>query len=117
MGGTYTRQGDYFLPNLALPEEEQKPIGVWGQRHRRYLKEQHKVLYYNLLTSGKLSSYLVDIDKQAETMFSRLVKQLAEKEGITEQLKAENQVLWVGKMNNIRNRAVEIVNEELIFVL
>jgi hypothetical protein len=117
MGGTYTRQGDYFLPNLALPEEEQKPIGVWGQRHRRYLKEQHKVLYYNLLTSGKLSSYLVDIDKQAETMFSRLVKQLAEKEGITEQLKAENQVLWVGKMNNIRNRAVEIVNAELIFVL
>lgn len=117
MGGTYTRQGDYFLPNLALPEEEQKPIGVWGQRHRRYLKEQHKVLYYNLLTSGKLSSYLVDIDKQAETMFSRLVKQLAEKEGITEQLKAENQVLWVGKMNNIRNRAVEIVNSELIFVL
>lgn len=117
MGDTYTRQGDYFLPNLALPEEEQKPIGVWGQRHRRYLKEQHKVLYYNLLTSGKLSSYLVDIDKQAETMFSRLVKQLAEKEGITEQLKAENQVLWVGKMNNIRNRAVEIVNAELIFVL
>ncbi|HEM3680870.1 TPA: TnpV protein [Streptococcus suis] len=117
MGGTYTRQGDYFLPNLALPEEEQKPIGVWGQRHRRYLKEQHKVLYYNLLISGKLSSYLVDIDKQAETMFSRLVKQLAEKEGITEQLKAENQVLWVGKMNNIRNRAVEIVNAELIFVL
>ena len=117
MGGTYTRQGDYFLPNLALPEEEQKPIGVWGQRHRRYLKEQHKVLYYNLLTSGKLSSYLVDIDKQAETMFSRLLKQLAEKEGITEQLKAENQVLWVGKMNNIRNRAVEIVNAELIFVL
>lgn len=117
MGGTYTRQGDYFLPNLALPEEEQKPIGVWGQRHRRYLKEQHKVLYYNLLTSGKLSSYLVDIDKQAETMFSRLVKQLAEKEGITEQLKAENQVLWVGKMNNIRNRAVEIVNAELIFEL
>lgn len=117
MGGTYTRQGDYFLPNLALPEEEQKPIGVWGQRHRRYLKEQHKVLYYNLLTSGKLSSYLVDIDKQAETMFSRLVKQLAEKEGITEQLRAENQVLWVGKMNNIRNRAVEIVNAELIFVL
>ena len=117
MGGTYTRQGDYFLPNLALPEEEQKPIGVWGQRHRRYLKEQHKILYYNLLTSGKLSSYLVDIDKQAETMFSRLVKQLAEKEGITEQLKAENQVLWVGKMNNIRNRAVEIVNAELIFVL
>ena len=117
LGGTYTRQGDYFLPNLALPEEEQKPIGVWGQRHRRYLKEQHKVLYYNLLISGKLSSYLVDIDKQAETMFSRLVKQLAEKEGITEQLKAENQVLWVGKMNNIRNRAVEIVNAELIFVL
>ncbi|HFI0313687.1 TPA: TnpV protein [Streptococcus suis] len=117
MGGTYTRQGDYFLPNLALPEEEQKPIGVWGQRHRQYLKEQHKVLYYNLLTYGKLSSYLVDIDKQAETMFSRLVKQLAEKEGITEQLKAENQVLSVGKMNNIRNRAVEIVNAELIFVL
>ena len=114
----YELRCDYYIPCLKLPtQKEERHIGVWGQRHRRYLKEQHKVLYYNLLTSGKLSSYLVDIDKQAETMFSRLVKQLAEKEGITEQLKAENQVLWVGKMNNIRNRAVEIVNAELIFVL
>lgn len=115
MGGTYTQQGDYFLLNFTLPEEEQKPIGVWGQRHRQFLKENHKVLYMNLLTSGKLNTYLADIDEQAEEMFSRLVKQLAEKEGITEQLKAENQMLWVQMMNNIRNRATEVVNAELIY--
>ena len=115
MGGSYTLQGDYFIPNLKLSENEQKQIGVWGQRHGRFLKQSHKVLYYNLLTSGKLNSYLVDIDEQAEAMFSLLVKQLAEKENVTEKLKAENQMLWVGKMNNIRNRVTEVVNAELIY--
>lgn len=111
----YELQGDYYLPCLSLPEEEQKPAGVWGQRHTRYLKQYHKVFYMNLLTSGKLNSYLADIDKQAEEMFSRLVKQLAEKENVTEKLKAENQMLWVQKMNSIRNRALEIVNSDLIY--
>lgn len=116
MGGTYVRQGDYFLPCLSLPaEKENKPIGVWRQRHLRYLKQRRKVFYTNLLTSGKLNSYLADIDKQAEDMFLRLVKQMAEREGVTEQLKAENQMEWVGRMNNIRNRTMEIVNAELIF--
>jgi hypothetical protein len=115
MGGTYVRQGDYDLPCLSLPtEKENKPIGVWGQRHLRYLKQHRKVLYTNLLTSGKLNSYLADIDEQAEGMFFRLVKQMAEREGVTEQLKVENQMEWVGRMNNIRNRAMEIVNEEII---
>lgn len=117
MGGTYVRQGDYNLPCLSLPtEKENKPIEVWGQRHLRYLKQHRKVLYTNLLTSGNLNSYLADIDKQAEEMFSRLVKQLVEKENVTEKLKAENQMLWVQKMNNIRNRATEIINTEIIFV-
>ena len=116
LGGTYIRQGDYFLPCLSLPaEKETKPIGVWGQRHLRYLKQHRKVLYTNLLTSGKLNSYLADIDEQAEDLFFRLVKQIAEREGVTEQLKAENQIEWVGRMNNIRSRAAEIVNAELIF--
>ena len=117
MGGAYVRQGDYDLHCLSLPtEKENKPIGVWGQRHLRYLKQHHKVLYTNLLTSGKLNSYLADIDVQAEEMFSRLVKQMAEREGVTEQLKAENQMEWVGRMNNIRNRATEIVNADLICI-
>lgn len=115
MGGIYTQQGDYVLPNFILPAENQ-PIGIWGQRHARYLKQHHKVLYYNLLTSGKLNSYLADIDEQAEKMFSRLVKQKAEREGMTEKLKAENPMKWVGRINNIRNCAQEIVNAELIFV-
>ena len=116
LGGTYIRQGDYFLPCLSLPaEKETKPIGVWGQRHVRYLKQHRKVLYTNLLTSGKLNSYLVDIDEQAEDMFLRLVKQMTEREGVTEQLKAENQMKWVCRMNNIRSRAMEIVNDELIY--
>lgn len=116
MGGTYVRQGDYDLPCLSLPtEKENKPIGVWGQRHLRYLKQHRKVFYTNLLTSGKLNSYLADIDKQAEDMFLRLVKQMAEREGVTEQLKADNQIEWVGQMNNIRNRAMEIVNHEVIY--
>ena len=117
LGGTYIRQGDYFLPCLSLPaEKETKPIGVWGQRHLRYLKQHRKVLYTNLLTSGKLNSYLADIDEQAEAMFSQLVKEMADKQGVTEHLKATDQMAWVGKMNAIRNAAIEIVNKELIFV-
>ena len=115
MGGTYTQVGDYLLPNLELPEEEQQPIGVWGQRHRRYLKEHRRATYATLLTNGKLNSYLADIDCQAEEMFSRLVKQMAEAEDVTEQLKADNQMEWVGRMNSIRSRAMEIVNSELIY--
>ncbi len=115
MGGTYSQQGDYLIPNITLPKEENQPIGIWGQRYLRYLKQHRKVLYTNLLTSGKLNSHLAEIDKQAEDMFFRLVKQLAEKEGVTEKLKAENQMEWVGRMNNIRNRATDIVNTELIF--
>ena len=116
MGGAYVRQGDYNLPCLSLPaEKENKPIGVWGQRHLRYLKQHRKVLYTNLLTSGKLNSYLADIDKQAEDMFLRLIEQIANREGVTEQLKAENQMEWVCRKNNIRSRAMEIVNDELIY--
>lgn len=114
-GILYTLQGDYYLPDLKLPDEENKPIGLWGQRHARHLKQNHKVLYMNLLTSGKLSSYLADIDKQAEDMFFRLVKQMAKREGVTEQLKADNQMKWVARMNNIRSRATEIVNNEIIY--
>lgn len=117
MGGKYEQQGDYLLPNLIVPEEEQKAIGIWGQRHARYLKQRHKILYFNLLTSGKLNSYLASIDEQAEDMLSWLVKQMAEKQGITEQLKETNQMLWVGRMNACRNAAAEIVNNELIFAL
>lgn len=115
MGGTYVRQGDYFIPCLTLPaEKENKPIGIWGQRHKRYLREHKRATYTTLLTSGKLNSYLADIDEQAEELFSRLVKQMAEREGVTEKLKAENQLLWVQKMNNIRACARGIVNEEII---
>lgn len=112
----YELQGDYYIPCLKLPEVEQRPIGVWGQRHLRYIKQNRKVFYLNLLTSGKLNSYLADIDQQAEEMFSRLIKQIAEREGVTKRLKAENQMEWVGRMNNIRNRATEFVNNNLIFV-
>lgn len=114
-GISYTLQGDYYLPDLALPAEEQQPIGIWGQRHLRYIKQHRKAFYTNLLTSGKLNSYLADIDRQAEEIFSRLVKKLAEKEYLTEQLKADNQMAWIGRMNNIRSRAMEIINEELIY--
>lgn len=118
MGGTYTQVGDYYLPDLKLPEEEKRAnIGVWGMRHKRFLKENHRVLYANLLTSGKLVTYLDDIEQQATAMFLRLVKELAEKEDVTEELKAADQMLWVQKMNNIRNRATEIVNAELIFTV
>lgn len=112
----YELQGDYYIPRLQLPEEEQQPIGVWGQRHLRYIKQNRKVLYLNLLTSGKPNGYLADIDKQAEEMFSRLVRQMAALEGVTEQLKADNQMEWVPRMNNIRSRATEIVNAEYIFI-
>ena len=116
LGGTYTQQGDYLLPNLTLPaEKETGNIGVWALRHKRYLKQHHKVLYYNLLTSGKLDSYLADIEEQAQQLFLRLVKELAEKEGVTEQLKATDTMKWVGKMNAIRNAATEIINQELIY--
>ena len=115
-GGTYTQVGDYMLPDL-LPAEEEKEtnIGVWAMRHKRYLKQNHKVLYYNLLTSGKFNSYLADIEQQAQDLFLRLVKDLAEKENVTEKLKAENQMLWVQRMNNIRNRATKVVNADLIY--
>lgn len=117
-GGTYTQVGDYMLPDL-LPAEEEKEanIGIWGMRHKRYLKQNHKVRYYNLLTSGKLNSYLVDIEQQAQDLFSRLVKDLAEKENVKEKFKADNQMLWVQKMNNIRNQATEIINAELIYTV
>ena len=114
-GIRYTLQGDYYLPGLALPAEEQQPIGIWGQRHLRHLKQNRRVLYANLMTSGKLNRYLANIDKQAEEMFSRLVKQMAEREGLTEQLKADNQMAWVDRMNNIRSRATEVVNTDFIY--
>ena len=111
----YELQGDYYLPCLKLPKEESRHIGIWGQRHLRYLKQHRKVLYSELLISGKLNSYIADINEHAEEMFSRLVKQLSEKEGVTEALKAENQMLWVQRMNNIRSAAMEIVSSELIY--
>ena len=115
-GGTYTQVGNYLLPNFSLSAEEKETnIGVWAMRHKRYLKQNHKVRYYNLLTSGKLDSYLADIEEQAQNLFSRLVKDLAEKENVTEKLKSDNPMLWVQKMNNIRNQATEIVNEQVIY--
>lgn len=113
----YEKQGNYFIPYLSLPEEEQKPIGIWGQRYLRYIKQHKRVFYANLLTSCKLNSYIADIDEQAENMFSRLVKDLAKKENVTEKLKAENSMLWVQRMNSIHNRAKEIVNAEMIYTV
>ena len=112
----YELQGDYYLPCLKLPEEEQVHIGIWGQRHLRYLKENKRVFLLNLQISGRLNGYLADIDRQAEEMFERLVKQMAERGGVTEQLKAANPMEWVRKMNSIRNRAAEITNNELIYI-
>lgn len=112
---TYTQQGDYLLPDLKLPEQKKLEIGIFGQRHKNYLLNHHKIGYYNLLTSCKLTEYLADIDNRANEMFTHLVKQMAENENITEQLKAENPMLWVQSMNNIRNRATEIVNNEIIY--
>lgn len=115
-GGTYTMQGDYRLPNLLPPTEEERSLGVWGQRRLNYLKHHRKVLYYNLLTSGKLHSHLADTEEQAQDLFSRLVKEHAQKEGITEQLKATDQMKWVQQMNNIRKRVTETVNSDVVFV-
>ncbi len=116
-GISYTLQGDYYLPDLVLPAEEQVEVGIWGQRHLRHIKQNQRALYTNLLISGKLNSYLADINQQAEEMFSRLVKELAEKEDVIEQLKATDQMEWVRKMNNIRSRTIEVVNTELIYTV
>ena len=115
MGGTYHKENGYLIPDLTLPTEEEKPIGIWGQRHLRYIKEHKRIFYTNLLTSCKLNSYLADIDEQAEEMFSRLLEQMAECEGIMEQLKATNPMAWVRAMNNIRNRAEEVIYTNLIY--
>lgn len=115
-GGTYTMQGDYRLPNLIVEGTDTRPIGVWGQRRLNYLKHHRKVLYYNLLTSGKLHSHLADIEEQAQDLFSLLVKEHAEKEGVTEQLKATDQMKWVQRMNNIRERVMETVYSDVVFV-
>ena len=114
-GISYTLQGDYYLPDLALPEQEDKPIGLWGQRHLKYIKHHRKILYINLLTSGKFNDYLADLNQQAEDMFYRLVKQMAKCEGVAEQLKVDNPMVWVAQMNNIRSRATEIVNNDMIY--
>lgn len=115
IGGAYTMQGDYRLPNITLPAEDERPVGVWGQRRLNYLKHHRKVLYYNLLTSGKLHSHLADTEEQAQALFSRLVKEYSEKEGVTEQLKSADQMAWVRRMNNISRRATEVVNSEVVF--
>ena len=112
----YVTQGDYCLPCIRTKEQTELHIGVWANRHRQYLKQHHRIKYYNLLTSENLYPYLADIEQQAQTMFSQLVKSLAEKENVTEKLKVDNPMLWVQKMNNIRNRAMEIVDSEVIFV-
>lgn len=117
MNITYTKLGDYYLPDLRLPEQPKVEIGIWGKRHLRYLKNHHSIIYTNILTSCKLTAYLADIDEEANEMFDRLVKQLAEQEGVTEILKANNQMLWVTRINNIRSRAEEIVNHEIIYTL
>ena len=116
LGGTYTMQGDYRLPNLIVEETDTRPIGVWGQRRLHYLKHHRKVLYYNLLTSGKLHSHLADIEEQAQELFNRLTTDLTQKEGITEQLKSTDQMMWVQRMNNIRERAMEVVCKDVVFV-
>ena len=115
MGGTYRQVGDYLLQNITIPAEDKEPVGLWGQRHARHLKEHHKVLYVNLLTSGKLHSYLAEVDKQAEDMFLRLVKEYADRQGVTERLKAENPHEWIGRMNNIQACVREVVEREFIY--
>ena len=114
---TYTRQGDYELPNLTLPKQDDRPIGIWGQRRRRYLKQHHKILYYNLLTSCKLNDHLADVNEEATKMYDQLVEQFAEQEGVTEQFKAQDQMAWVRRMNCITNRAKEIVLSEIIYTV
>ena len=116
MGGTYTQHGDYFLPDLQLPPEEERPMGVWGQRRLRYLRENRPILYTNLKTTGQLHSHLADVEEQANALFLRLVKDYAASEGVTEQLKAEEPMAWVQQMNNVRERATETVNAEVVFV-
>ena len=113
---TYTQQGDYLLPDVKLPEQPKVEIGIWGRRHERYIKQHHKLLYFNLLTSCKLTAYLADIDEEATEMYDRLVEEISKQEGVTEQLKSDNQILWIKRMNIIRNRATEIVNKDLIYV-
>ena len=115
-GGTYTRQGDYELPDLKVPPEKEIEIGIWGQRHRRYLKQYHKIRYYNLLTSGTLNGHLAEVDQQAERIFQLLVSVLSKQENVTERLKVNRPMEWVQKTNSIRNRAAEIVNSELIYI-
>ena len=115
-GGTYTRQGDYELPNLKIPPEKEIEIGVWGQRYRRYFKQYHKIRYYNLLTSGTLNGHLAEVDQQAERIFQLLVSVLSKQENVTERLKVNRPMEWVQKTNSIRNRAVEIVNNEWIYI-
>ncbi len=115
LGGKYERQGDYLIPCLIVPAEEEQPIGTWGQRHLDYLKQYRRVTYTNLLTSGRLNTYLADIDRQAQERFERLIEGMKQAQGITERLKAENALEWVGRMNNIRACAMEIVNEEIIY--
>ena len=112
---TYTQQGDYLLPDVKLPEQPKVEIGIWGRRHERYIKQHHKILYFNLLTSCKLTAYLAVVDEEATEMYDRLVRQIAKQEGVNEKLKSDNQILWIQRMNIIRNRATEIVNKELIY--
>ena len=114
-GLLYERQGDYNIPCLTLPAEDEQPIGLWGQRHLQYIKEHRKALYTSLQLSGKLNSYLTDIDQQAEAMLSRLVEQMAQAHGVNETMKTADPMAWVGQMNNIRASATEIVNAEIIF--
>lgn len=116
MGGIYTQQGDHLLPNLMLSDEDKRTIGVWGQRRLRYLKQHHRILYYNLLTSGKLHSHLADTEEQAQELFSRLVNEYAEREGVDEHLKASDQMAWVQSMNNIQEQVTEIISSEVIFI-
>lgn len=116
LGSTYRQAGDYYLPNLEIDNQIEVQIGVWGQRHRRYLKEHHRVRYYNLLTAGALNSYLIEIELQAQALFNDIVMRLSEEENVTEKLKASDPLEWVRRSNNIRNRATEIVNAEVIFV-
>ena len=116
LGGTYTQTGDYLLPDLSLPaEKDNRPIGIWGQRRLRHLKQYHKAIYYNLLTSGKIHSHLTDVEEEAQSLFLQLVKQYAEQESLTEQLKATNQMEWVQRMKNIQERVKEIIDKNLMF--
>lgn len=116
MGGIYEKQGDYLVPALMLADEKEYEIGAWGQRYRRYLKEHHRILYYNYLTSGTLDKHLAEVDERARVMYETMVKSLAEKENITENMKKQNAMLWIAKMNSVRNRVMEIVNQEVIYV-